>query len=187
MEKLLEDLAPSGSIYDKLLWYDNLTRRYYEFDWPKEYPHSLCQDVFKDILSILNTKQYTSGEWLNYMKVLDRIQCTSEKYIQACVQAMLTNPNGTKTLTVEPRDVREFLSMYPDRNNLPILRFFILQNLQDVYRKLVLYTIKQEFPIRCYLQSISSTPSPETVADCTINYDDPAFELDMLYLNFINA
>ena len=181
----MEDLPPTGTVYEKLMWYDNLTRRYYEFDWPKEYPSSLCNEVFKDILSILNTTQYTSGEWLNYMRVLDRIQYTHERYIQECVQSMLTNPNGTKTVTVQPRDVREFLSMYPDRDNVPLLRFFVLQNLQDVYRRLVLYTIKKEFPIRCYLQSISSTPSPETVADCTINYEDPVFELDMLYLNFI--
>jgi hypothetical protein len=89
---------------------------------------------------------------------------------------------------VRPQDVREFLRMYPDRDNIPLLRFFIL-NVQgsddDIYRRLVLYTIKNEFPIRCYLQSLPKNPSRQCVIDCNINYEDPIFELDLLYLSRI--
>jgi hypothetical protein len=186
MEKLIQDLFPQeGSVYDKLLWYDNLTRRYSEFDWSMEYPPSLCAQVFQDIKTILETTEYTSTEWLNYMKVLDRIQYTSEPHIQSCLQSMFKS-----SLThVRPQDVREFLRMYPDRDNIPLLRFFILNTLKgpdyDLYRRLVLYTIKNEFPIRCYLQSIPKSCSFASVIDCNVNYDDPIFELDLLYLNLI--
>ena len=188
MEKLIEDLFPQeGSVYDKLLWYDNLTRRYSEFDWPKEYPPRLCNQVLKDIHTILSTTQYTSIEWLKYMKVLDQIQCSSEPILQSCLQSTFKNKPFTQ---VRPQDVREFLHMYPDRDNIPLLRFFILNSFtgsdDDLYRRLVLYTVKNEFPIRCYLQSIPKTPSLLSVVECNVNYDDPLFELDLLYLNRIN-
>jgi hypothetical protein len=189
MQKLIEDLFPNeGSIHDKLLWYDNLTRRYSEFDWSMEYPPRLCNQVFQDLQTILSTSQYTSVEWLNYMKVLDRIQCSSEPFLQTCIQSMFKN-NQPFTL-VRPQDVREFLRMYPDRDNIPLLRFFILNTLTGsddyLYRRLVLYTIKNEFPIRCYLQSLPKKPSLLSVVECNVNYEDPIFELDLLYLNRIN-
>lgn len=188
MEKLIEDLFPQeGSVYDKLLWYDNLTRRYSEFDWSKEYPLVLCNQVLKDLQTILETTQYTSGEWLNYMKVLDRIQCSSEPHLQTCIQSMFKNKQPFTQ--IRPQDVREFLRMYPDRDNIPLLRFFILNSLtgsdDDLYRRLVLYTVKNEFPIRCYLQSLPKKPSFASVVECNVNYDDPIFELDLLYLNLI--
>jgi hypothetical protein len=187
MEKLVQDLFPKeGTVYDILLWYDNLTRRYHEFEWSREYPPVVCDHVFKTIVTNLSTQEYTSIQWINYMKVLDQIQYTSEQHLQLCIQAMLQN---TKPVTlVRPQDVREFLRMYPDRDNIPLLRFFIL-NVQgsddDIYRRLVLYTIKNEFPIRCYLQSLPKQPSRSCVVDCNINYDDPIFELDLLYLSRI--
>jgi hypothetical protein len=187
MEKLVQDLFPKeGTVYDTLLWYDNLTRRYHEFEWSREYPPVVCNHVFNTIISELSTQEYTSVKWLGYMKVLDQIQCISEQHIQLCIQAMMKNPNPI-TL-VRPQDVREFLRMYPDRDNIPLLRFFIL-NVQgsedDIYRRLVLYTIKNEIPIRCYLQSLLHKPSRQCVVDCNINYEDPIFELDLLYLSRI--
>jgi len=188
MDKLIHDLFPqTGTVFDKLLWYDNLTRRYTEFEWPVEYPQVLCNQVFQDILKILGNNEYTSTEWLNYIKTLDRIQHTSESHLHLCIQA--TFKNELSFTQVRPLDVREFLRMYPYRDNTSILRFFILKTLKGsddhLYRRLVLYTIKNEFPIRCYLQSIPKKPSAMSVVECTINYEDPIFELDLLYLNSI--
>ena len=186
MDKLIHDLFPKeGTVYDKLLWYDNLTRRYTEFEWSKEYPVVLCDQVFQDLIQVVSKDEYTSTEWLNYIKVLDQIQYTSETHLQACLQA--TFKNNVSLSHVRPQDVREFLRLYPYRDNVPLLRFCILKTLKgsddQLYRRLVLYTIKNEYPIRCYLQSIPKTPSPLSVVECTINYEDPIFELDLLYLN----
>lgn len=185
MEKLVQDLFPKeGTVYDVLLWYDNLTRRYQEFEWSREYPPVVCDHVFKEIIHHLSNQEYTSVQWLNYMKVLDQIQYTSEQHIHLCIQAMMRNP----PTHVRPQDVREFLRMYPDRDNVPLLRFLVMnlsRSDDDNYRRLVLYTIKNEFPIRCYLQSIPKKPSIACVVDCNINYDDPMFEIDMLYLSRI--
>lgn len=184
MEKIMEDLFPTGTVHEKLQWYDTLIQRYHEFEWPSEYPPLLCTSIFKDILTLLRTTQYTSSEWLHYMNVLDRIQYTSESHIRACVQSMLDNTHGISTLTrVHTKDVRDFIERYPDRDNVPLLRFFVLNTLtHDVYKRLVLYTIKNEIPIRCYLQSMTSTPTVRMVTECSIDYEDPAFELDLLYL-----
>ena len=188
MDKLVQDLFPQeGTVFEKLLWYDNLRRRYTEFEWSFEYPPSLCEQVFQDILTQLSKTEYSTIQWLSLMKALDQIQYTSEKHIQTCIQAMFKNTNPLTR--VRPQDVREFLKMYPDRDNIPLLRFFILNTFQGsddtMYRRLVLYTIKNEFPIRCYLQSIPNKPSISCVVDCTINYEDPVFELDLLYLSRI--
>lgn len=187
MEKLVQDLFPKeGTVYDILSWYDNLTRRYTEFEWSREYPPVVCNRVFQDMITHLSTQEYNSIQWLNYMKVLDQIQYTTEQHIQLCIQAMMQNPN--QVTLVRPQDVREFLRMYPDRDNVPLLRFFIL-NVQgsddDIYRRLVLYTIKNEYPIRCYLQSLPKHPTRQCVVECNINYEDPIFELDLLYLSQI--
>jgi|LauGreDrversion4_2_1035121.scaffolds.fasta_scaffold26297_3 hypothetical protein len=192
MDHLIEDLFPTKETpFNKLAWYTNLTKRYPEFEWPTEYPPVVCESVWNDVLLFLNTESYTSETWLSYMELLRRIQRSSASHLRACVDAMVTNPKGVTTIqSCRAYEIKKFFKMYPEVDRVALLRFFILNSFRsttdnDLYLRHVLYTIKNEFHMRCYLQSLPKAPSLATVIDCTIDYDDPLFELDMLYLSAI--
>ena len=199
MNHILEDLFPEKETpFHKLTWYSTITKRYPEFNWPTEYPPTICESVWKDILTFLNTETYKSETWFSYMELLSRIQRDTPAHLQECITAMLTNPKGVNTIenqygipsTVDAYFVNKFMEMYPQVDHVALLRFFILNSFRsntdnDLYLRHVLYTIKNEFHMRCYLQSIPKSPSLATVVDCTIDYEDPLFKLDMLYLSNI--
>jgi hypothetical protein len=195
MNHLVEDLFPkTDTPFNKLAWYATLTQRYPEFKWPSEYPSLICESVWNDVLTFLNTESYTSETWLSYMTLLSRIQHNTPAHLQECVTAMVTNPKGVTTIQCcLERDayvVTQFMNQYPEVDHVALLRFFILNSFRssndnDLYLRHVLYTIKNEFHMRCYLQSLPKAPSLQTVLDCTIDYEDPLFALDLLYLSKI--
>ena len=199
MNHILEDLFPkTDTPFNKLAWYTTITQRYPEYYWPTDYPNMICESVWNDILTFLNTESYKSETWFSYMELLSKIQRNSPHHLQECVSAMLTNPKGVTTIqnqhgivsTVDAYFVNKFMELYPEVDHVALLRFFILNSFRsntdnDLYLRHVLYTIKNEFHIRCYLQSIPKAPTLLTVIDCTIDYDDPLFTLDMLYLSKI--
>jgi len=199
MEHLIEDLFPEKETpFHKLAWYSNMTQRYPQFDWPIEYPDRICESVWKDVLTFLNTESYTSEIWFSYMELLSKIQRSTVSHLQECLMAMMTNPKGTNTIQnvygipseMDAHYVKKCITLYPEVDQVALLRFFILNSFRsntdnDLYMRHVLYTIKNEFHMRCYLQSIPKAPTLATVMDCTIDYEDPLFKLDMLYLSMI--
>jgi hypothetical protein len=192
MNHILEDLFPkTDTPFKKLAWYATITKRYPEFNWPVEYPPLICVSVWNDILTFLNTESYSSETWFSYMELLSDIRRNTPLHIQECVTSMINNPKGVSTLqTSDVYYVKKFMTLYPEVDHVALLRFFILNSFRtnhdnDLYLRHVLYTIKNEFHIRCYVQSIPKAPSLLTVIDCTIDYEDPLFALDLLYLSKI--
>ncbi len=193
MNHIVEDLFPAKETpFNKLAWYRNIVKRYPEFTWPTEYPPVVCESVWQDILTFLNTESYTCERWLAHMELLRPIQRAEPAHLHACVQAMVTNPKGVTTIQPHVSDVyvKKCISLYPEVDQVALLRFFILNSFRtntdnELYLRHVLYTIKNEFHMRCYLQSVPKAPSIPTVVDCSIDYEDPLFELDMLYLSKI--
>ncbi len=194
MNHLIQDLFPkTDTPFNKLIWYSTITKRYPEFPWPTEYPSGICESVWQDVLTFLNTESYTSETWYSYMNLLSRIQRNTPAYLEECITAMVTNPKGIHTIQPSDMDeyyVSKFITFYPEVEPVALLRFFILNSFRtssdnDLYLRHVLYTIKNEFHMRCYLQSLPKSPSLSTVIDCTIDYDDPLFKLDLLYLSKI--
>jgi hypothetical protein len=192
MNHIVEDLFPAKETpFNKLAWYTTIVKRYPEFKWPSEYPSIICESVWQDLLTFLNTESYTSEVWFAHMELLSRIQRASPAHLHECVQAMVTNPKGVNTVqSVNVYCVNKCLALYPEVDQVALLRFFILNSFRtntdnELYLRHVLYTIKNEFHMRCYLQSVPKAPSIPTVVDCTIDYEDPLFELDMLYLSKI--
>jgi hypothetical protein len=194
MNHLIEDLFPkTDTPFNKLAWYSTIMKRYPEFKWPVEFPDVICESVWHDVLTFLNTESYTSETWFSYMNLLGRVQRDTPAHLEECVTAMVTNPKGINTIRPSVMDeyyVSKFMTMYPEVEPVALLRFFILNSFRtntdnDLYLRHVLYTIKNEFHMRCYLQSLPKAPTLQTVIDCTIDYDDPLFKLDLLYLSKI--
>lgn len=194
MNRIVEDLFPAKETpFQKLAWYASIVKRYPEFNWPTEYPTLVGESVWQDVLTFLNTESYTSETWFAHMALLARIQRAEPSHLQECVHAMVTNPKGVNTIQwtdMEVHFVTKCITLYPEVDQVALLRFFILNSFRtntdnELYLRHVLYTIKNEFHMRCYLQSVPKAPNVHTVINCTIDYEDPLFALDMLYLSKI--